>query len=188
MNKDEEDITFEPETDGDQAAPQKDLAIKVKKLKEELAACKKEKQEYLDGWQRLQADTINTKKRDTEERRQFAKFAKEDLIMELIQVLTSFDMAFQNKPAWEKVDPNWRSGVEYISKQFRQILEDNGLSEINPLGEEFDPARDEAVEHVIVEGKENHNKVVEVVQKGYKLHDKIVRPPRVKVGEFKEEK
>ncbi len=184
-NKNEEEITFEEETDGDQAAPQKDLAIKVKKLKVELEACKKEKQEYLDGWQRMRADMVNIKKREEEERKEFIKFAKEGVVEELLPVLQSFDMAMGNKESWEKVDSNWRAGIEYIAKQFKAVLLSHGLEEINPIGEVFDPARDESIEHVEVGEVEKDHKIIEVVQKGYKLHDKIIRPARVKVGEFK---
>ncbi len=147
----EEEITFEPETDSDQAAPQKDLADKVKKLKAELEAVKKEKQEYLDGWQRLKADTINAKKRDDEDKKQFMRYANIGLVEELLQVIQSFDMAMGNKEAWEKVEPNWRAGVEYINKQLRDILDVHGLVEINPLGLVFNPAEHEAVEHVVVD-------------------------------------
>lgn len=180
-----EDVTFEAETDGDQAAPQKDLAEKVKKLKAELAECQKQKQEYLDGWQRMKADMVNIKKREEEDRANFIKFAKEGIIEEILPTLVSFDMAMANKDAWEKVDANWRAGVEYIAKQLKTTLESHGLSEINPLGEVFDPARDEAIEHIPVADEKQDHTIVEVVQKGYKLHDKIIKAPRVKVGEYK---
>ncbi len=184
-NEQEEDITFEAETDSDQAAPQKDLAEKVKKLKAELAEANKQKQEYLDGWQRMKADMVNIKKREEEDRANFIKYAKEGVIEEILPTLQSFDMAMSNKAAWEKVDPNWRSGVEYIAKQLKTTLESHGLVEINPIGETFDPARDEAIEHIPVTDKSQDHKIIEVVQKGYKLHDKIVKAPRVKVGEYK---
>ena len=181
----EEEITFEAETDGDQASPQKDLALQVKKLKAELAEANKQKQEYLDGWQRMKADMVNIKKREEEDRANFIKFAKEGIIEEILPTLQNFDMAMANKEAWEKVDANWRAGVEYIAKQLKATLESHGLVEINPLGEIFNPARDEAIEHVTVTDQSQDHKIVEVVQKGYKLHDKIVKAPRVKVGEFK---
>lgn len=184
-NETEEDVTFEAETDSDQAAPQKDLAEKVKKLKIELAEANKQKQEYLDGWMRMKADIANIKKREEEERAQFIKYAKEGVIEEMLPTLQNFDMAMANKDAWEKVDANWRAGVEYIAKQLRTTLESHGLVEVNPINLPFDPARDEALEHVPVTDEKLNNIVVEVVQKGYKLHDKIIRAPRVKVGEFK---
>ena len=79
---------------------------------------------------------------------------------------------------------SWRSGVEYIYKQFRDVLEAHGLSEINPMGLIFDPVTSEAVEHVVVTDEKQDHVVVEVVGKGYKLHDKVLKPAKVKVGEF----
>lgn len=187
LGNEEEDLTFETETDADQAAPQKDLAEKVKKLKADLAECQKQKEEYLTGWQRMKADIVNIKKREEEERAHFVKYAKEGIIEELLPTLQSFDMAMANKEAWEKVDPNWRAGVEYIAKQLKSTLESHGLVEVNPIGETFDPSRDEAIEHIAVTDEKQDHKIIEVVQKGYKLHDKIVKAPRVKVGEYKSE-
>lgn len=181
----EEEVTFEAETDSDQAAPQKDLAEKVKKLKAELEAVKKEKQEYLDGWMRMKADMANLKSREEAERKEFIKFAKEGVVEEMLQVLQSFDMAFANKEAWGKVDANWRAGVEYIYKQFRDVLESHGLTELNPIGQTFDPVTSEAIVHVVVADEKQDHTVVEVVGKGYKLHDKVLKPARVKVGEYK---
>jgi molecular chaperone GrpE len=185
MNNEEEEITFEPETDGDQAAPQKDLAEKVKKLKAELEAVKKEKQEYLDGWQRMRADMVNMKKREEDERVAFRKFATEGMVEELLPVVESFNLAMANKEAWEKVDANWRAGVEYIAKQLTGTLESYGLAEINPLNALFSPEEHEAIEHVAVTEKDKDHVVVEVISKGYKLHGKVLKPARVKVGEFK---
>lgn len=158
----------------------------IKKLKEKLKLAEKEKQEYLDGWQRIKADFVNAKKRYEEERKDLVRYATADLVDELIPVLQNFEMAFSNKEVWEKVDANWRMGVEYIYNNFKQTLEAKGLKEINPLGLPFDPARDEAVEHVAVDSADKDHKVIEVLQKGYELNGKVVRPPRVKVGEFKQ--
>jgi molecular chaperone GrpE len=185
-NKEEEqDVTFEAETDGDQMAPQKDLAEKVKKLKKELSECNDKAKEYLDGWQRLKADTVNARKREEEERANFIKFAKSGVVEELLPVLGSFDLAMGNKEAWESVDKNWRAGIEYIAKQFRDVLGNHGLTEMNPLDEVFDPSTMDAIEHVPTDNEEQDHKVVEVIQKGYKLHDRILTPAKVKVGEFK---
>jgi molecular chaperone GrpE len=157
----------------------------MKRLREKLDQCVKEKQEYLDGWQRAKADLINLRKRDEEERKEFVKFAKEDLVTELIPVLESFEMAKANKEAWEKIDKNWRMGVEHIHSQLLKILEGNNLKEINPKGEKFDPMRDEAVAYEPVEDKNLDHAIIEVIQKGYSFSGKILKAPRVKVGEYK---
>lgn len=155
----------------------------IKKLREKLKAVEAEKVEYLTGWQRAKADFINARKRDEEDKRAFAKRATEDLIVELVPVLQSFESAMANKEAWGKVDKNWRVGVEYIAGQLKKALVEHGLTEIDPIGKEFDPSRDEAIEHVSVTDKKQHNIVVEVLQKGYELNGTVIRAPRVKVGE-----
>jgi molecular chaperone GrpE len=128
---------------------------------------------------------INARKRDEAEKQEFIKFANERLIDELIPVLESFDLAMGNKEVWEKVDKNWRVGVEYIYSQLKKVLADSGLIEINPIGETFDHNRDEATEYVPVEKESDNHKIVGVVQKGYILNGRAMRPPKVKVGEFR---
>lgn len=170
MDKDE-DITIEAEENGD------DL---IKSLKGKLKKAIEEKQEYLNNWQRDKAEFLNARKRDQESQKDFARFSNENLISELIPVLDSFNMAMGNKEAWEKADKNWRIGVEYIANQLKKILEDFGLKEIDPIGKPFDPMRDEAIE----DGK-GSNIVTTVIQKGYELNGKILKAPKVKIGEVK---
>lgn len=178
----EEDIQFEENIDEDGNQNQTEL---IKKLREKIKKLEHESQEYLTGWQKERADAVNFKKRLEEEKKEFAKFAKEDIATELMQVLDSFESAFKNKETWEKVDKNWRVGIEYIHSQLINVLGNHGVSVINPLGEKFDPQRDEAVENVIVGDEKDDHKIIEVLNIGYKLHDKIIRAPKVKVGEFK---
>jgi molecular chaperone GrpE len=156
----------------------------IKKLREKLKVLEAEKQEYLTGWQRAKADLINARKRDEEDKRAFAKRAAEDIVEELIPVLQSFESAMVNKEAWEKIDKNWRVGVESIASQLKAALLNHGLTEIDPLNKEFDPSRDEAIEHVPVNEKNRHNLVIEVLQKGYSLNGRVIRAPRVKVGDM----
>lgn len=159
----------------------------VKVLKEKLKKAEQEKQEYLVGWQRAKADLINARKRDEADRLEFVKYANERLVEGLIPVLESFDLAIGNKESWEKVDKNWRVGVEYIYSQLKKVLNESGLEEVDPLGKAFDVNRDEASEYApVTEEKDNH-KIIAVVQKGYTLNGRVLRPPKVKVGEWKRE-
>jgi len=178
--KDENDnITFfDEEEEGNPTQAIKKLREKIKKLEEK-------NQEYLTGWQRERADSVNLRKRLEEEKKEFAKFAKEDIATELMSVLDSFESAFKNKEAWEQVPKNWRLGVESIHIQLINVLSNHGVSVIDPLGEEFDPQRDEAIGTVAVENEKDNNRILEVLGIGYKLHDKIIRAPKVKVGEYK---
>jgi len=179
------DIGTSAEFLDDSVVAEENAAETVKKLRDKLRACEKEKQEYLTGWQRAKADLINARKRDEAERADFTKYANERLIEELIPTLESFDLAMANKAAWEKVDKNWRVGVEYIYSQLKKALSDAGLTEIDPTGKPFDHARDEAAEYIPVQNESEHHQVLSVVQKGYSLNGRALRPPKVRVGEFK---
>lgn len=162
-----------------------DPAAQVKKLREKLKIAVDEKQKYLDGWQRERATILNLRKKDEEAKQQFMKYAEEEFMMDLIPVLDSFTMARANKEAWEKVDKNWRVGVEIIQSQLNSVLEKHGIELVDPIGQEYDPTIHEAIEMIPAQATEQDGKIIEVVQKGYKLHDKIIRAPKVKVGEYK---
>lgn len=157
----------------------------VKKLRTRLKECQKEKQKYLDGWQRTQADSVNARKKEETTRGEISKMAKEDVLSEILPVLDSFEMAFGNKTAWESVDANWRRGIEHIYAQFLSILKDNNLIQINPMGESFDPTLHDSIELVTVEDKKHDGMIIEVLQKGYTFYNKIIRPAKVKVGKLK---
>lgn len=169
-----DDVQFESEEDLESPA------LAMKKLREKLKTCEKEKKEYLDGWQRMRADFANIKKDEDTRRGEMIKFAAEGLVDDLIPVLDSFSMAFSNKEAWEKVDVNWRKGVEYIYAQMYAVLESRGLTEIGKVGEQTDPRLHVAIEEIPAPSEKEANTVSEVVQKGYRLHSKVIRPAKVK--------
>lgn len=177
-----DEIVFEPETDSDNA---KDPAEIIKALKEKLKVSQKERQEYLEGWQRAKADYANARKDEEKSMAQFLKFSKEEIIRDLLPALNSFHSAFGNKATWEKVDLNWRMGVQYIYSQLLSAMEKNGVTLIEPkVGEPFDTLSHESLATVpTVNPKENHT-VSEVIQKGYALYGKIVQPAKVKIFEY----
>ena len=172
-----DDIVMDEETE----APE----VLVKKLKEKIKTLEKEKQEYMNGWQRERADFANYKKRIENEKIEVIKFANENLIAELLTVIESFDMAFSNKEIWEKVDKNWRIGVEYIHSQFLKILKENGLVEIDPVGQKFDPSLHVADEMKQVENEKENGIILKVNKKGFNLNGRVIVAPKVVVGEFK---
>ncbi|PIQ92212.1 MAG: nucleotide exchange factor GrpE [Parcubacteria group bacterium CG11_big_fil_rev_8_21_14_0_20_39_22] len=181
-----DDIVIEEDDSLDDSVISEEYAgDSIKKLRVKLKDSEEKAREYLTGWKRAQADLINARKRDEEEKRNFSRIATEDLISNIIPVLDSFTMAFSDKEAWEKADKNWRIGVEYIHSQLLKVLEDRGLSEVDPLGQEFDPREHESSGHEDVSKIEDNNKIVRVIQKGYKLGEKSIRPARVVVGEHK---
>ena len=159
-----------------------ELQGKIKKLKTDLKKCESEKKEYLDGWQRSKADFVNARRDEEEARKKIFAAAQEETLLSIVPVADSFELAFANKEAWAAVPEGWRKGVEYINAQLLKALQNNGLTEVAPLGEPFDPARHESVGSVPVSKKEEHDTVMEVLAKGYALNGKIVRPPRVTIG------
>ncbi|MFA6404508.1 MAG: nucleotide exchange factor GrpE [Candidatus Paceibacterota bacterium] len=157
----------------------------IKKLREKLKICEKEKLEYLTGWQRAKADLINARKRDDDDRKEFIRFANEGLLNDILPVLESWDSAMNHKESWEKGDPSWRQGMESIINQLKGVLSNNGLAEINPLGEKFDHSKHESVSHKIVDDAKLDQMILDVVQKGYSLGDKILKPAKVVVAEYR---
>ncbi|NQV88379.1 MAG: nucleotide exchange factor GrpE [Parcubacteria group bacterium] len=194
QNKKNDDIKPEEEVQDDIVLEEvlentgRDHVDVVNKIKVKLKACEVEKQEYLDGWQRAKAEFINIRKRDEEDKKEFIKFAEENLISELIPVLESFEMAKSDKTVWESVDKNWRAGVEHIHKQLLKVLHDNNLKEIDPKGEKFDPMRDEAISHEEITDESKDHVIIDVIQKGYSLNGKQLKAPRVVVGNYKKNK
>lgn len=158
--------------------------LKIKKIKEKLNKCLKENKENLLGWQRSRADFVNAKKENEEKVRESFSYAVGGLIEELLPVIDSFDMAFSNKDTWEKVDKNWRIGVEYIYSQLVSILESNGLKQLNPVGEKFNPNFHTSVEIVDTDKKKEDNSIIDVVQKGYEYNSKVIRAAKVKVAHY----
>jgi len=184
-NKDNEDVVFEEENvEITGFGLSKDE--KTKKLKEKLDKCLKESKENLLGWQRSRADFINAKKENEERVKQSFVFAKRELIEDILPVVDSFEMAFSDKDAWEKVDKNWRIGVEYIYSQLLSILENNGLKQVDPVGEKFNPNFHTSMEMVDTNKKKEDGVVVSVIQKGYEHNGKIIRAAKVRVARYKE--
>ena len=108
-------------------------------------------------------------------------------LLGILPVVDSFELAFANKKSWEKVDVSWRKGVEYIYSQLLKVFEENGLKQVIPLGEIFDPIFHDSVESIDVKNSSEGGKILEVLQNGYSMNNKVVRPARVKVAIYKKE-
>jgi molecular chaperone GrpE len=140
-------------------------------------------EELTDSLQRLQAEFENYKKRTDKENCNFMKFANANLIGELLPLLDSFELAFKNKDSKEFVQ-----GVELIFAQLFSILEKQGLRPIHAEGKKFDPYKHEVL---LQEPSDKDEIVLEELQKGYMLQDKVLRFSKVKIGkkiEHKEDK
>ena len=152
----------------------------VKRLEKELAEKTAAADENYDKFVRLQAEFANFMKRNQRELSGTLKFAAEALIIEILPALNNFETALL---AAEKVPEtkNFAIGMEMILKQLMDVLKAKGVEEIDPGDQTFDPKLHTAVEKVETdEHPEDH--VIEVVRKGYKLHDRVVQPASVKVA------
>ncbi len=181
----DDEITMDESAADDSVVAEESATETIKKLREKLKATEAERMEYLTGWQRAKADLINARKRDEEDRKEFIKFANERLIEGIVPVLESFELAMGNKEAWEKADKNWRIGVEYIYSQLKKALEDSGLTELKPLNQKFNHELHEAASYEPVTDEKLDHVITKVIQNGYFLNGKLMRPAKVIVGEFK---
>lgn len=135
--------------------------------------------------QRLAADFSNYRRRSEAERADFARYAKADLIARLLDVLDGYDRALATVPEELKGEP-WVEGMWLVERKLRGILESEGLTPIEALGTTFDPYVHEAVASVDSDAPEGT--VVEEHQKGYRVHDRVVRPARVAVSRGPQER
>jgi molecular chaperone GrpE len=185
-NNEEEDIVFEAANEDGETEELANPQAALKKLREKLKQCQEERQEFLEMSQRLKADYVNLKRDEEKRRTEMMQFAKSGLLLEMLDLADSFDLAFANKQAWESVNENWRKGVEYIYGKLISVFEQNGLEMIDPLGKTFNPEEHHSVAAVklsdLPDTEAGDNKVLEVVQKGYKLNGRVLRPAKVKVG------
>jgi molecular chaperone GrpE len=146
-------------------------------LEKILAYTKQKAEDYLDSWKRAQADFVNYKRRTEQERLEIGKYANSELILRLLPILDDFERAFESIPP-RLVKTAWVDGIRLVERKLRTTLEAQGLSPIKSVGETFDPNQHEAVMH----SKGEDGKVVQEMQKGYRLYDKILRPSKVAVG------
>jgi len=179
-NRDElkENGAFDDPTgqDGQSAAlaEENDPAVLRQKLVEQTARA----EDYYNRLARLQADFENYRRRTRQETENFYKYASEQLVCALLPVLDNFERALA---AEGDSMESFKSGVEMIYRQFLDVLTTEGLAQIPAVGEQFDPARHEAV--LKAESEEHpENTVIEELRRGYCLKDKVVRPAMVKVA------
>ena len=129
--------------------------------------------------QRLAADFANYRKRNDAERTEFAKYAKADVIRKLLEVLDGYDRALETMPEDVRGQP-WAEGMWLVERKLRALLEAEGLQTLETVGTPFDPYQHEAVGHVESDAPEGT--VLSEYQKGYRLHDRVIRPAVVTVS------
>ncbi|MDI3481153.1 MAG: molecular chaperone GrpE [Tepidanaerobacteraceae bacterium] len=164
----------------EQKAPtaNEDLKQKVQALEKAIEDKQKEIDEYKNRWYRAQADFDNFRKRTQKEIQDIHLYAGEQLIKDILPVVDNFERALNSIE--DREGPIYK-GIQLIYQQLKNVLEKYEVKEIEALGKAFDPRFHEAVMQVESQEHED-NTVIEVLQKGYLYHTKVIRPSMVKVA------
>ena len=149
-------------------------------IKKGLEECQKQKKEYLTGWQRARADFINYKKEEEQRIKKLLEWEKENLILEILPILDNFELAEKNLDDKLKKEQNI-AGLRQIKNQLQEFLRKQGVEEIDVLDKGFDPSTSEAIEEIKKEGAKS-GFVLSIIQKGYRLNERVIRPARVKIS------
>ncbi len=163
MNKENKDVSQQP------------ISPEPPELEKELDKLKQERDEYLNGWKRAKADFINYQKEEMKRQEATMQFGNEYLIRELLPVLDSFLLSLSMIN-----DEQAKKGVEMMYAQLERILSKHGLEPIHSLGMQCDPSSHEALAEV--ESDQPSGTIIEELEKGWKLHGKVIRPARVKIA------
>lgn len=177
-----EDLEFVDSTDDGEALPEKD---NLKKLREEIKVCRKEKEEYLTGWQRAKADYINLQRELEQTKVITSVIAKEKMVQKLLPAFDSFEMAFANKEHWDKLDKEWQDGIKSIHQQLLSGLVNSGVEKIDEINVPFDPSIHQSISVVATDDEEKDHTVEKVLQVGYKIGERVIRPAKVTIYEHK---
>lgn len=154
----------------------------LEKLKEELEKVKKEREEFLKGWQRERANFLNYKKDEEKRFQEIIKFSNERIIKNLLPILDSLELAISSlnpKEGLSEKEDNYLKGLALIYSQLEELLRKEGVEVINPQkGEEVNPQFHEVISEAEAEGIKEKT-IFQVLEKGYLLNGKVIRPARV---------
>jgi molecular chaperone GrpE len=174
----QEEINEERATGEGMPEAEEQVSVEVELLKRQLQEAQTKLAESLDGWQRSMADFQNYKKRVDRDYEMVKASMKGDLIKKVLPVLDDLERALQNRPA----DDAWAGGIELIARKFQNLLDGEGVMRIDANGAAFDPAFHEAISHEpSAEVESGH--VISVVQNGYMLGERVIRPALVRVAQ-----
>jgi molecular chaperone GrpE len=183
-HKDEEVVPDNPQEPENLAATEKGKTVKIEveadeleSLRQKLAEAEAKAVENLDGWQRAVAEFQNYKKRMDRDREAEKAWMKGELVRKVLPVLDDLERALLNRPAG---DP-WANGIELITRKLQSILEAEGIERIEAQGKAFDPNYHEAISYEPSAGVESGS-VIAIIQNGYMLGDRVVRPALVRVA------
>ena len=169
----------QPETGAGQ--PQAEAPETMPSLEALLRQAELKAEEHHDAWLRAKAETDNLRRRAQEDIAKAHKYAADKFAAEMLPVKDSLEAALATENATVE---NLKSGVELTLRQLTAAFDKSGLAEINPAGEKFDPHRHQAISALEDEGEAN--RVIKVLQKGYALNERVIRPALVVVSKAKE--
>ena len=176
----DDDVTFERDGREEDGASEEELEAtesrvdtKLQKLKKELETVKKDKQEYLDGWQRAKADYVNAIKRFDEEKKQIAERGTMKAVASLLPAYDALERA--------KAAGDLPEGFAGIAKQLESAFAGFGVTQLGEVGEDFDPTRHEALGTDETDDKKKDDTVSAVLERGYAIGESVLRPARVRV-------
>lgn len=173
----------EPQRDaGAAGSPPESTPEVIPSLEQQLRNAELAAQEHHDAWLRAKAEADNIRKRAQNEIASAHKFAVENFASELLAVKDSLEAALATEVATAE---SLKSGVELTLKQLNAVFGKFSLAEINPIGERFDPHRHQAIS--AIESAAEPNTVLQVLQKGCLLHERVIRPALVTVSKQKEQ-
>lgn len=178
MTDQNDDVVFEPDSEEGTGTPEQ----KLKKLRDELKAVKKEREEYLAGWQRAKADYVNLERRMRESGADVARSATARVARGVIGLFDSLEAA---ERAAESASPDVAKGIAQVVRQLEEVLKESAVTRFTPeAGDAFDPNRHEPVVTVATESEKEDNSIAEVLQSGYEMNGLVIRPARVSVKRF----
>jgi molecular chaperone GrpE len=155
------------------------LSAEIEALEKQLEEAESKVSEYKDGWMRSQAEFQNYRKRIERDNEMTYASMKGDIIKKVLPALDDLERALQNRPSNSGA---WVSGIELIQKKLLSILEAEGVKRIDAVGAVFDPNFHEAISHEPIVGVQSGH-VIAVVQNGYMLGERVIRPALVRVAQ-----
>jgi molecular chaperone GrpE len=177
-HKHEEEINETQAVAGEMSIEDERVKANFDSLQVQLAEAETKASEYKDGWARSQAEFQNYKKRIERDNELTYSSMKGDIIKKVLPALDDLERALQNRPA----DDAWASGIELIARKLQNILENEGVKRIEANGAAFDPIFHEAITHEPSDDVESGH-VIAVVQNGYMLGERVIRPALVRVAQ-----
>ena len=154
------------------------LSAEIEVLKKQLEEANAKTSEFRDSWMRSQAEFQNYKKRLERDNELTYVNMKGDIVKKVLPVLDDLERALQNRPA----DNSWANGIELIARKLQNVLDSEGIKRIEAEGREFDPNFHEAISHEPADGVKS-GFVIAVVQNGYMLGERVIRPALVRVAQ-----